>query len=33
MLLYKDRVVGISALNEDLVYEEMLPLVSTSVNE
>ncbi|THH33502.1 hypothetical protein EUX98_g626 [Antrodiella citrinella] len=26
MLLYKDRVMGISCLNEELVYEEILPL-------
>ena len=27
VLLYKDRVIGISSLNEELVYEEILPLV------
>ncbi|KAH8102501.1 Pep3/Vps18/deep orange family-domain-containing protein [Cristinia sonorae] len=26
VLLYKDRVIGISCLNEELVYEELLPL-------
>jgi hypothetical protein len=28
ILLYKDRVVGVCALDEKLVYEESLPLVS-----
>ena len=27
MLLYRDRVIGISNLNEQLTYEEQLPLV------
>lgn len=27
VLLYRDRVVGLSNLNEQLAYEEMLPLV------
>ena len=27
VLLYKDRIVGICNLNDELVYEEMLPLV------
>lgn len=30
VLLYSDRVVGISNLNEQLAYEEMLPLVRTN---
>ncbi len=28
LLLYRDRVLGISNLNEQLAYEELLPLVS-----
>lgn len=28
VLLYSDRIAAISILNEDLVYEEVLPLVS-----
>lgn len=27
LLLYRDRVLGISNLNEQLAYEELLPLV------
>ena len=30
LLLYKDRVVGVSNLNDKVVYEEVLPLVSRS---
>lgn len=29
LLLYRDRVLGISNLNQQLAYEELLPLVST----
>ena len=32
LLLYRDRVLGISNLNEQLAYEELLPLVSTNLN-
>lgn len=28
VLLYKDRIVGVCNLNDALVYEELLPLVS-----
>jgi vacuolar protein sorting-associated protein 18 len=28
MLLYKDRIAGVSTLDENLAYEEILPLVS-----
>lgn len=28
ILLYGDRIVGVSSLNEQLTYEEMLPLVT-----
>ena len=31
VLLYKDRVTGICNLNDSLVYEEVLPLVSTNI--
>lgn len=30
LLLYRDRVLGISNLNEQLAYEELLPLVRIS---
>ncbi len=30
LLLYRDRVLGISNLNEQLAYEELLPLVRTA---
>jgi len=29
VLLYSDRIAALSTLNESLVYEEVLPLVST----
>jgi len=29
VLLYSDRIAAMSILNESLVYEEILPLVST----
>lgn len=28
VLLYKDRVIGVSLLNEQLTYEDVLPLVT-----
>lgn len=27
VLLYKDRIVGVSSLNEQLAYEDIIPLV------
>ena len=32
LLLYGDRVLGISNLNEQLAYEELLPLVGAYVS-
>ena len=29
LLLYRDRVLGVSNLNQQLAYEELLPLVIT----
>ena len=31
LLLYRDRVLGVSNLNEQLAYEELLPLVRSPV--
>lgn len=29
ILLYRDRVMGVSTLNEQVTYEDILPLVSS----